>query len=76
MGLCLPGTALRRLETLSARKISLQPNAAGIRGENVRALLTTIIIMATAPAMYADFVDPPGLKDRYHGMAYDVLEAA
>ena len=42
----------------------------------MRALLTTIIIMATAPAMYADFVDPPGLKDRYHGMAYDVLEAA
>jgi hypothetical protein len=26
--------------------------------------------------MYADFVDPPGLKDRYHGMAYDVLQAA
>ena len=42
----------------------------------MRALLTTIIIMATAPAMYADFVDPPGLKDRYHGMAYDVLQAA
>lgn len=42
----------------------------------MRALLATIIIMATAPAIYADFVDPPGLKDRYHGMAYDVLQTA
>jgi hypothetical protein len=42
----------------------------------VRELLITIIIVLTAPAIYADFVDPPGLKDRYHGMAYDVLDAA
>jgi hypothetical protein len=42
----------------------------------VRELLITIIILVTVPAIYADFVDPPGLKDRYHGMAYDVLEAA
>lgn len=42
----------------------------------MRELLITIFIVATVPKLYADFVDPPGLKDRYHGMAYDVLQAA
>jgi hypothetical protein len=49
---------------------------AKIRGEVVRELLITIIIAVTTSTLYADFVDPPGLKDRYHGMAYDVLDAA